>query len=313
MKLETTKGSISVLGALNMDLIMNLERPAKPGETVVGDKYYTAPGGKGGNQAVAAARVSNTESVNFIGFTWNDNYGSELINYLDNEGILTNEIKIDSKLHSGIAIIFTTHDGENHVNAVYGANEKKDLSLVEAFKNNIDQSKILITQNELDEEITRACMELANEKGIPVILDPAPYRQNLNFDYYKMADIITPNETEAEYMTGIKISNLNDAKDAASILIAKGIKGCIITLGENGALYKSDDEQEIFYEPHKVDKVRASVAAGDAFTGILGASIASGISLDKSIKYAIVGSAISVTRYGAQESMPEYEEIIKAL
>ena len=312
MKLETTKGSISVLGALNMDLIMNLERPAKPGETVVGDKYYTAPGGKGGNQAVAAARVSNAESVIFFGFTGNDNYGSELISYLDNEGILTNEIKIDSKLHSGIAIIFTTHDGENHVNAVYGANEKKDLSLVEAFQNNIDKSKILITQNELDEEITRECMRLANEKEIPVILDPAPYRKNLKMDYYKMADIITPNETEAEYMTGIKISNLNDAKNAASMLVSKGIKSCIITLGENGALYKSNDK-EIFYEPHKIDKVRASVAAGDAFTGILGASIASGTSVDKSIKYAIVGSAISVTRYGAQESMPEYEEIISAL
>ena len=107
MKLETTKGSISVLGALNMDLIMNLERPAKPGETVVGDKYYTAPGGKGGNQAVAAARVSNTESVNFYGFTGNDNYGSELINYLDNEGILTSEIKIDSNNSIKKNVLFT--------------------------------------------------------------------------------------------------------------------------------------------------------------------------------------------------------------
>ena len=154
--------------------------------------------------------------------------------------------------------------------------------------------------------------ENAKEFGLINILNPAPACE-LSSDFFSLVDYFTPNETEAEYMTGIKISNLNDAKDAASILIAKGIKGCIITLGENGALYKSDDNQEIFYEPHKVDKVRASVAAGDAFTGILGASIASGISLDKSIKYAIVGSAISVTRYGAQESMPEFEEIIKVL
>tara|TARA_B100001996_G_scaffold108843_1_gene82205 strand:- start:2596 stop:3537 length:942 start_codon:yes stop_codon:yes gene_type:complete len=309
MKLDTQNSSISVLGALNMDLIMNLDRPANPGETVVGDKFYTAPGGKGGNQAVAAARVSQKESVNFFGFIGDDNYGSELKSYLENEKIITSNILSDSKLHSGIAIIFTTNNGENYVNAVYGANAKKDLILVDHFKKNIKNTKILITQNELDEEITRECMKSASENNIPVILDPAPYRENLKLDYYKMADFITPNETEAEYMTGIKIKNIDDARKSAKLLISKGIKNCIITLGENGALFMNLNEEK-YFEPHKIKEVKASVAAGDAFTGILGASLASGNELFTSIENAIVGSALSVTKFGAQESMPFYDEIL---
>ena len=309
MKLDTKNSSISVLGALNMDLIMNLDRPAKPGETVVGDKFYTAPGGKGGNQAVAAARVSNSESVNFFGFIGNDSYGSELKNYLEKENIITSNIFVDENLHSGIAIILTTNSGENHVNAVYGANEKKDLHLVDSFKKIINKSKILITQNELDEQITREFMKTARENNIPIILDPAPFRENLKFDYYKMADFITPNETEAEYMTGIKIKSIDDAKKSCNLLISKGIKNCIITLGENGAFFMNENEER-YFEPYEVTKVRASVAAGDAFTGILGAFLASGAELFESIENAIIGSAISVTRYGAQESMPFYDEIM---
>ena len=309
MKLDTKNSSISVLGALNMDLIMNLDRPANPGETVVGDKFYTAPGGKGGNQAVAAARVSNSESINFFGFIGNDSYGSELKNYLEKENIITSNIFVDENLHSGIAIILTTNSGENHVNAVYGANEKKDLHLVDSFKKIINKSKILITQNELDEQITREFMKTARENNIPIILDPAPFRENLKFDYYKMADFITPNETEAEYMTGIKIKSIDDAKKSCNLLISKGIKNCIITLGENGAFFMNENEER-YFEPYEVPKVRASVAAGDAFTGILGAFLASGAELFGSIENAIIGSAISVTRYGAQESMPFYDEIM---
>ncbi len=309
MKLDTKNSSISVLGALNMDLIMNLDRPANPGETVVGDKFYTAPGGKGGNQAVAAARVSNSGSINFFGFIGNDSYGSELKNYLEKENIITSNIFVDENLHSGIAIILTTNSGENHVNAVYGANEKKDLHLVDSFKKIINKSKILITQNELDEQITREFMKTARENNIPIILDPAPFRENLKFDYYKMADFITPNETEAEYMTGIKIKSIDDAKKSCNLLISKGIKNCIITLGENGAFFMNENEER-YFEPYEVPKVRASVAAGDAFTGILGAFLASGAELFESIENAIIGSAISVTRYGAQESMPFYDEIM---
>ncbi|MEC7838354.1 MAG: ribokinase [Chloroflexota bacterium] len=311
MKLDTPKASISILGALNMDLIMNLDRPANPGETVVGDKFYTAPGGKGGNQAVAAARVSNTNSVKFLGFIGNDNYGIELKSYLENESIITSSLLTEKDLHSGIAIIFTTNKGENYVNAVYGANEKKDLTLVESFKKNIESTKILITQNELDEEITRECMNIANKNNIPVILDPAPFRKERQIDYYQMADFITPNETEAELMTGIKIINKDDAIKAAKILISKGIKNCVITLGENGAFYMNQNEEK-YFNPHKIKEVKASVAAGDAFTGIMGASLAAGEDLNNSIGNAIIGSALSVTKYGAQESMPYFDEIIKA-
>jgi len=311
MKLDTSKASISVLGALNMDLIMNLDRPANPGETVVGDKFYTAPGGKGGNQAVAAARVSNSQSVKFLGLIGNDNYGTELKNYLENESIITSSLLTEKDLHSGIAIIFTTNEGENYVNAVYGANEKKDMTLVESFKKNIKSTKILITQNELDEEITRECMKVANNNNIPVILDPAPFRKDREIDYYQMADFITPNETEAELMTGVKINNKDDAKKAAKILISKGIKNCVITLGENGAFYMNQNDAK-YFKPHKIREVKASVAAGDAFTGIMGASLAAGEELNNAINNAIIGSALSVTKYGAQESMPYFQEILEA-
>tara|TARA_X000001036_G_C20657476_1_gene797583 strand:- start:214 stop:1155 length:942 start_codon:yes stop_codon:yes gene_type:complete len=308
MTLSTLENSITVLGALNMDLIMDLERPAKPGETVVGEKFYTAPGGKGGNQAVAAARVSKMNSVNFLGSVGNDSYGTELTDYLANENIITSNINIDKNNHSGIAIIFTDINGENYVNAVYGANEIRNNKIINSFNKNIKNTKILITQNEMDEKITLSCMEIAIKNNIPIILDPAPFKQSLKNEYYKMADIITPNEIEAEYMTGIEIKNIDDAKKAGNKLLDQKIKNIIITLGENGA-FLVNNETEKYYTPHTVREVKASVGAGDAFTGILGASLSSGMILDEAIKIAIVGSALSTTKDGAQESMPYYSEI----
>jgi len=308
MTLSTLENSITVLGALNMDLIMDLERPAKPGETVVGEKFYTAPGGKGGNQAVAAARVSKMNSVNFLGSVGNDSYGTELTDYLANENIITSNINIDKNNHSGIAIIFTDINGENYVNAVYGANEIRNNKIINSFNKNIKNTKILITQNEMDEKITLSCMEIAIKNNIPIILDPAPFKQSLKNEYYKMADIITPNEIEAEYMTGIEIKNIDDAKKAGNKLFDQKIKNIIITLGENGA-FLVNNETEKYYPPHSVREVKASVGAGDAFTGILGASLSSGMILDEAIKIAIVGSALSTTKDGAQESMPYYSEI----
>lgn len=308
MTLSTLENSITVLGALNMDLIMDLERPAKPGETVLGEKFYTAPGGKGGNQAVAAARVSKMNSVNFLGSVGNDSYGTELTDYLVNENIVTSNINIDKNNHSGIAIIFTDINGENYVNAVYGANEIRNNKIIDSFNKNIKNTKILITQNEMDEKITLSCMEIAIKNNIPIILDPAPFKQSLKNEYYKMADIITPNEIEAEYMTGIEIKNIDDAKKAGNKLFDQKIKNIIITLGENGA-FLVNNETEKYYPPHSVREVKASVGAGDAFTGILGASLSSGMILDEAIKIAIVGSALSTTKDGAQESMPYYSEI----
>lgn len=308
MTLSTLENSITVLGALNMDLIMDLERPAKPGETVVGEKFYTAPGGKGGNQAVAAARVSKMNSVNFLGSVGNDSYGTELTDYLANENIITSNINIDKNNHSGIAIIFTDKNGENYVNAVYGANEIRNNKIIDSFNKNIKNTKILITQNEMDEKITLSCMEIAIKNNIPIILDPAPFKKSLKNEYYKMADIITPNEIEAEYMTGIEIKNIDDAKKAGNKLFDQKIKNIIITLGENGA-FLVNNETEKYYPPHSVREVKASVGAGDAFTGILGASLSSGMILDEAIKIAIVGSALSTTKDGAQESMPYYSEI----
>ena len=310
MKLQTLENSITVLGALNMDLIMDVDRPAMPGETVVGHKFYTAPGGKGGNQAVAAARVSKKNSVVFLGLVGNDLYGKELKDYLNKEYINTNSIVEDSNNHSGIAIIFTDQHGENYVNAVYGANEKKENAIVESFEKNLNNTKVLITQNEMNQSITKDCMDLAKKNNIKIILDPAPYKKELSMEYFSIADIITPNETEAEYMTGIKIKSIDDAKIAATKIIKNNINSCIITLGENGA-YLMTQNKEKYFPPHKIDKVEASVGAGDAFTGILGASLSKSIDFEESIQLAIIGSALSTTKKGAQESMPSYDEIIK--
>jgi|TARA_B110000116_G_scaffold260982_1_gene264664 ribokinase len=312
MKLQTLENSITVLGALNMDLIMDLDKPAMPGETIIGHKFYTAPGGKGGNQAVAASRVSKKNSVVFLGSVGDDLYGKELKNYLIKENINIKNIKVDPNNHSGIAIIFTDQNGENYVNAVYGANENKEESIVESFKKNINNTKVLITQNELNQSITKDCMYLAKKNNIKIILDPAPYKKELSMEYFSIADIITPNETEAEYMTGIKIKSIDDAKVAATKIISNNINSCIITLGKNGAYLMTQNKQK-YFPPHKIDKVEASVGAGDAFTGILGAFLSISIDLDESIELAIVGSALSVTKSGAQESMPYYEDIMKIL
>ena len=312
MRLNTNKNSINVLGALNMDLIMNIDTPAKPGETSVGTKFYTAPGGKGGNQAVAAARITKERSVSFFGIIGKDDYGNQLKQFLEAEKINTSNILIDDEMHSGIAIIFNDKNDQNYVNAVYGSNAKYDESLIKQFKKNISQTKVLITQNELDTEITLECMKIAQKNNVKIILDPAPYRKNLPKDYFLYPEIITPNETEAEYMTGIKIESIDDAKKASEIIIDSGVKSVAITLGENGVYYK-DSNNDKYFKPFKVQEIKASVAAGDCFTGILGSCISLSININTSIDMAVVGSALSVTREGAQESMPFYDEIKKIL
>ena len=170
-----------------MDLIMNIDTPAKPGETSVGSKFYTAPGGKGGNQAVAAARITKENSVSFFGIIGEDNYGDQLKQFLEKEKINTSNILIDDKMHSGIAIIFNDKNDQNYVNAVYGSNAKYDESLIKKFNKNISQTKVLITQNELDTEITLECMKIAKHNNVKIILDPAPYRKNM--PKYSMADL----------------------------------------------------------------------------------------------------------------------------
>tara|TARA_B100001123_G_scaffold442385_2_gene585823 strand:+ start:128 stop:1096 length:969 start_codon:yes stop_codon:yes gene_type:complete len=302
---------VIILGSLNMDLNLETNRLPDIGETFEGSSFYVTPGGKGGNQAVAVSRSSQLKnSTHMIATVGDDFFGKELITFLVDEKIDTNNIHVVSNVSSGIAVIFLFPDGENSVNSVYGANAIVNDQNVISIKKLSRSSSILLCQHEIPLQVNFNCMKIAKENGLVTILDPAPSKI-IPKDYYDYIDIITPNELEAEYLSGVRIKNINDAKLAADKISDFGVKNVIITLGENGCWLLSN-EYVGHIDSHNVDVI-ASVAAGDAFNGCLASRLSEGFNLEQSVRFASIGAALSVSKKGAQESMPYYQEIEKLL
>ena len=306
-----------VFGALNMDLVVETERPAKPGETFVGKRFYTAPGGKGANQAVAAARFALASengdgAVAMIGAVGDDIFGQQLKSFMANEGIDASRVSVKPGVSSGIAAIFTDDDGENYVNPVYGANDmccEVEISQFEELARSGTVSTLLV-QQEVPLEATMAAMRCAQRLGITVVLDPAParHRDEIPDGFYTGVDVITPNETEAEALSGVAIVSYASAESAARRIRSEwGARNVVITMGAKGALALIGDEC-MRLKPHKVDVV-ASVAAGDAFTGVLGQALAEGFALPDALELGMAAGAACVTKPGAQEAMPTRAEV----
>ena len=284
-----------------MDLIVDTPRLAGPGETAEGTRFYTTPGGKGGNQAVAAARLAQSPgSVKMVGRIGDDSFGEEMAQFMRNEGIDTSLLRRTENIASGIAVIFILPDGENHVNPVYGANALCDSQQSGDVINALSSAGVLLCQQEVPLPSTKASIDAAAKAGITVVLDPAPVRE-VPDGFYKSVSILTPNQGEASSMANIDVIDAKSAKKAAISIRDTGIETVIVTLGDQGAWVESNGISELL-DPYKVDVV-ATVAAGDAFNGGLGVGIASGMDLLDAARLGMASGALCVGRDGAQEAM----------
>ena len=284
-----------------MDLIVDTPRLAGPGETAEGTRFYTTPGGKGGNQSVAAARLAQSPgSVKMVGRIGDDSFGEEMAQFMRNEGIDTSLLRRTENIASGIAVIFILPDGENHVNPVYGANALCDSQQSGDVINALSSAGVLLCQQEVPLPSTKASIDAAAKAGITVVLDPAPVRE-VPDGFYKSVSILTPNQGEASSMANIDVIDAKSAKKAAISIRDTGIETVIVTLGDQGAWVESNGISELL-DPYKVDVV-ATVAAGDAFNGGLGVGIASGMDLLDAARLGMASGALCVGRDGAQEAM----------
>jgi ribokinase len=301
-------GGIVVIGGVNMDLMLETPQLAGPGETREGTRFYTAPGGKGGNQAVAAARMLEGRGrVDLVARVGADRFGDELLAYLESAAVQTRFVRRDAEAASGIAAIFIDGSGENYVNAVYGANARCDAQQVSDAREALAGAAVLLTQQETPLAVTLETMLAAREAGATVIHDPAPSRRPLPPGLLAAADIITPNQPEAAELCGMEIGELDAAREVARRLLAAGPRAVVITLGEGGACLESA-ELSTYVPAPRVTAV-ASVGAGDAFNGGLAVALAEGLALPKAVRWGVAAGALCVTKTGAQEAMPRRDEV----
>ena len=257
---------VAVLGSLNMDLIVETPRPAGPGETREGTRFYTTPGGKGANQAVAAARILGERApVTMVGRVGSDPYGDQLIASLQAAGVGTKYVRRDPTHNSGIAVIFIDAQGENYVNAVYGANGCCDEQQVADAREALKDAAVLLVQQEIPLDITLKAMTDARESGVTVILDPAPMRSPLPDGFLRACDFLTPNAHEAAELCGFSVDSVDAARRAALQIRRTGPATVIVTLGQAGAWVEGDSVSELV--PASSVPVIATVGAGDAFNG----------------------------------------------
>jgi len=299
---------IVVVGSSNTDMIIKVPHVPVPGETIIGGKFSTAAGGKGANQAVAAARAGG--DVTFIARIGDDMFGQQAKDGFVKDNINVDHVLSDKDAPSGVALIFVGEDGQNSIAVASGANANLSPSDVQAASDAISTSDILIMQLETPLETVQKAASIASDNGVKVILNPAP-AQALSDNILRNISILTPNESESELLTGIKVETEKDAAAAADALMAKGIETVIVTMGPKGAFVATADFKELV-SGFSVKAVDAT-AAGDVFNGTLAVAIAEGKPLKKAVSFANAAAALSVTKLGAQPSAPTREEIDKFL
>ena len=293
-----------VLGGINMDLVGTTERMPAPGETVFGQSFHTAPGGKGANQAVAAARLG--AEVRMVGRVGQDEFGPVLLDGMRREGIDISGVASDPNNSSGIAMILLDGRKENYIIAIYGANLASDHEQVKAVESALDGADALLLQLETPLEVAVESARLARRRGVRVVWDPAP-ALDMGHDAYVLCDVLTPNQSEAEYLTGIPVTDLDSAKRASRQLVTEGVSACVLTMAGTGSYYATQDDEGLV-SPFDVE-VLDTVAAGDAFSAALGVALAEGLSLPSAVRYASAAGALAVTKRGAQEAMPYRHEV----
>ncbi|QLB18311.1 ribokinase [Mannheimia granulomatis] len=304
--------TLTVLGSINADHVISVPYFAKPGETLTGSGYHIAYGGKGANQAVAAARLGEKceVKVSFISCIGDDDIGRAMKTAFEQDGINTQSIKTILNAMTGIAMIQVAESGENSIVISAGANGHLDESVVEEYQTEIRQADCLLMQLETPLPAIIQAAKIAKENSTKVVLNPAPAR-TLPTELLSLLDMITPNETEAEILTGIKVVDEQTASQAAAIFHQNGIEKVLITLGSKGVFISEKGEGSIVpgFRVQAVD----TTAAGDTFNGALVTTMLEEKSLAEAIRFAHAAAAISVTRKGAQSSIPTRQEVFDFL
>lgn len=295
-----------VLGSSNTDMVIKSNHLPAPGETVLGGHFQMIPGGKGANQAVAAARLGT--QVDFIGKVGSDLFGQEAKSGLQKEGIQTNFLFQDPDHASGIALIMVDEFGENCISVALGANAQLTPSDIDEASYLFDNGAILLVQLEVPLETVQHAILKAKAHQMQVILNPAP-AQALPRDLIEKTDIITPNESEASILTGIDVVDPESARKAASNLRELGADVVIITLGKRGAYVLSNEIDQIIETP--IVQAMDTTAAGDTFNGALAQALTNHESLENAVRFANKAAAFSVTRMGAQTSCPTLEDLVQ--
>ncbi len=302
---------VVVVGSSNTDMVVKSERIPGPGETVIGGQFVLAAGGKGANQAVAAARLG--ADVTFIAKVGQDMFGDQAVANFRKEGINTDFVFRAPDHATGVALILVDAQGENLISVASGANEYLLPGDVEKAESIIADAGVVVTQLETPLGVLRATAELCQKHGIPLILDPAPaptppLETSMPPEILRGLACIKPNESETEHLTGIKVVDLLSAQQAADQLLAMGVRCVLITLGSEGSLLVEAPGRGRHIPAYKVEAVD-STAAGDAFSGSLALGIAEGKSFVEAAQTASAVAALSVTRLGAQPSLPTKKEV----
>ncbi len=300
------KNKIIVIGSSNTDMVIKSDHLPQPGETVLGKNFLMNQGGKGANQAIAAARLGgNTLFICNIG---NDQFGHDAKKIFQKEGIDTNYVNEITDQHSGIALINVNSEGENTIVVAPGANGTLSIDDIKKAENEIKKASIVLMQLETPVEALVYAAEIAKENGVKVVLNPAPAPSKaLPDELLKNVDILIPNVTEAEIIAKMKINDKSSMNEAMQKILSKGVSTVIITMGADGALaYEGGD---LFQVPAYKVKAIDTTAAGDTFCGALCVALDKGEKLKDAIRFANKASSISVTRMGAQVSIPYANEI----
>ena len=295
---------ITVIGSLNMDLITITEKSPRVGETLIGISFKQSAGGKGANQADSIAKLGG--KVNMIGRVGEDDFGKALVQSLKKDGVDVSKISVSKKASTGIATIIVNGSGDNSIIVVPGANYEVTPSDIDNSIDVISKAKMIIAQLEVPLDTITYSFKKAKEYGVYTILNPAP-AQPLSDELLRMTDLLVPNEIELEILSGKPLVTQDDMYVAARTLLNKGVKEIIVTLGSQGCLYMNENES-IHYPAYKVEVVDTT-AAGDSFIGGIATALSEGKPIKEAIGLATKVSALTVTRLGAQISLPLREEV----
>lgn len=305
---QVTKKKIVVVGSSNTDMVIQTPAIPRPGETVLGGDFFIAAGGKGANQAVAAARAGG--DVFFVARVGDDLFGQQAVNRFIAEGIHVEFVTRDPEASSGVALIFVAPDGENSIAVAPGANSRLSIEDIRRAGPIIATADLLLLQLETPLEAVMEAVKIASAAHVPVILNPAP-AQPLPDELLERISCLTPNETEAELLTRVTVVTRTDLDRAADLLLAKGVKTILVTLGPKG-VYAVTPEKRILVPAFEVQAVDTT-GAGDAFGGALAVALAEAKELYEAIRFASAAAALATTRKGAQPSLPFRHEIEKML
>lgn len=296
---------IAVLGSLNMDLVVTVPHLPRLGETIAGHDFQMIPGGKGANQAAAVAKLGG--KVAMVGRVGADAFGGSLRANLLRFGVNVDHVIIDEESATGIAMILVDSlNGENSIVIAAGANGRVSLEDLRKAAPLFGEAKVLILQFEVPLQVVEHAAELARQHGLKVVLNPAP-AYPVSLDFLLKADYLILNETETEILSQDEVRDLESAKVAAQALVGRGLPVVIVTLGERGALLATS--REMVHVPARRVQVVDTTAAGDAFVAGFTVALLNGFSLDDAARYAVCAGTLTVTKFGAQTSLPSAEEV----